>query len=79
MNPSNKIKEIQEMIADYCLPNSTTDAGNLLYALTWSVNRVKVLTEALEEISKDVYEANPWTVGPSSSAVIARKALESEE
>lgn len=35
----------------------------------------KKMREALEFISKDKYEANPWTVVKSSSALVAEKTL----
>jgi hypothetical protein len=35
----------------------------------------KKLREALEQIAKSEYEANPWTIVPTKDAKIAREAL----
>jgi hypothetical protein len=36
----------------------------------------KLMHEGLQEISKGRYEANPWTIVPTSDALIAKKILE---
>lgn len=35
----------------------------------------KKLRDALEEIAKSEYEANPWTIVPTKESKIAKKAL----
>lgn len=47
----SRLKEIEEMMADYAKPNSTTDGGNLYSEMPWLINRVKRLTEALDFIA----------------------------
>lgn len=37
--------------------------------------RLEIAIKALERISKDVYELNPWTVGESDMAKVAYAAL----
>ena len=35
----------------------------------------KIMLKGLQEISKSQYEANPWTVVPTSDALLAQKIL----
>lgn len=43
-----ELKDVREWCDNYTKPNSTTDGGNLLYALEWLMGRVENLFETIK-------------------------------